>query len=69
MQTMQIIAGHRPVGPCRPDGSYRWATRYHEDGRYTFTTYNGWLIASETTTDDRALAEYITKALQMEMGP
>jgi len=69
--TATVIAGTKPHDrqPCKPDGRCRWATRSFAEGQWTFVTYNGWLIVSETTTDDRALAEYITKALRMEMGP
>jgi len=41
----------------RENNQAKWqATRYHEDGDYTFTTYDGWLVVSKTTTNDLSLA-------------
>ena len=59
----QIIAGTRPVGSCPPDGRVRWATRSFDDGTWTFTSYNGWLIDDETTTTDIGLAGVIEVAI------
>ncbi len=59
-----IIAGTRPVGNCTPDGTHRWATRRFEDGVWYFTSYDGWLISSETSTSDPELARIIASALE-----
>lgn len=61
--TTDTIAGTRPVGNTPANGTHRWATRTFEGGAWHFTTYDGWLIASETTTTDPALAEIITAAI------
>jgi len=51
--------GTRPVGSCKPDGRTLWATRTRIDGGWKFTTYNGWLIDSETTTTNEAVADML----------
>lgn len=55
-----VIAGTRPTGSTPADGTVLWATRrFHKEGRWTFTTYNGWLISSETCTDLQVIADAI----------
>ena len=58
-----VIAGTRPTGSCAPDGRVRWATRSFDDGIWTFTSYDGWLIDDETTTTDIGLAGIIEQAI------
>ena len=63
-QEAKVVVGSRPVGSCKPDGSHLWAIRTFEDGVYKFTTFNGWLISSETSTDNLALANIIQGSLR-----
>jgi hypothetical protein len=51
--------GTRPVGSCKPDGRTQWATRTRIDRGWKFTTYNGWLIDSETTTSSPFVADLL----------
>ena len=57
--TNEVIAGTRPIGSCRPDGTHQWATRHSDDNLHIFTTYNGWLIDTETKTDSSDMAAHI----------
>ena len=57
------IAGTKPTGSCASDGQTLWATRRFDDGAWYFTEYDGWLIASETSTTDKALAQIIGAAI------
>jgi hypothetical protein len=59
-----VIAGTRPVGSCKPDGSHIWATVAPEDGQYRFTKYNGWLISEETITTSVTMAAILTDVYQ-----
>ena len=55
-----VIAGRRPTGSQSPDGTHRWATRTHEDGTWTITAFDGWLVDAETTTTDPDIAKLLT---------
>jgi hypothetical protein len=62
--TAEVIAGTRPVGSCKPDGSHQWVTRSFFDGQYSIVVYDGWLIDSETKTTDSSIAEIISNYLR-----
>lgn len=62
---IQTIIGNRPpAGSCKPDGTYRWATRRHEDGLWYIVEYDGWLIVEEHKTTSRAIADLIETAIR-----
>jgi len=61
--TITVVAGTRPTGSTPSDGTVLWATRSFTDGRWTFTTYNGWLITSETHTDWQEIADATQDAI------
>lgn len=66
MQTFSdtvVVSGNRPTGRCRANGTSIWVQRTYstDDRRWTFTEYDGWLIANETTTTSPEVADYLTK--------
>ena len=66
--TEEVIAGNRPAGVCPPDGTHLWMGRRYEDGVWTFTTYNGWLATSTTTTDNPEVAHMIVDRYVLGVG-
>ena len=64
--TRTVIAGTRPAGSCKPDGTHLWATLTKDDNLFVITKYDGWLIADESRTTSRVLADAIIDLYRAE---